>query len=378
VVDLSEAAIQALMFAVFAGFTAILAAIIGPTYDNLFVPEMAPAALFPPMDPGASGSFLGTATSFSTYLLVHVVDPLVAVVGLAVGLAYLGRSFFGRWAGQIESGVGRLVLAVVVANFTLPIAQALLDLSAATYPVIADFDGGAWQHWVNLAGWGELWFSFDNGAVAFILSFVLFSIVLLLAIVVAVRNALLAVLLVLLPLFTLLWPIPALAPLARRGWLWFGELAFLPCVLVIPLELAVGAPNILLLLGFLTVALSSPMLISVAGTQLSGLGMPSSGGVLTGGIQRGLASASSSARGWIEPMGSVSQISPVARGMATGAGRTLGGAALPAAIPLLAADAFGRGTAELTRFIRAKPDGAGASDQFRPGRGPAHSRSGRG
>src|SRR5579871_744108 len=238
----------------FAALTGVLAAILGPTYDNILVPSLAPAALYP--TPFAAGTFLSAAAAFSTFVL-------------------------GDTVPRPEPFLGRLLLAVLLANFTLPIAAGLLDVAGAAYPVIAGWDGGAWQHWVNLAGWGELSYSWDNGALAFVVTFGLFALVLLLAAVVAVRNALLAVLLVLLPAFTLLWPIPPLAPLARRGWTLFGELAFLPCVMVIPLELAVGAPSVLALLGFLTVALASPALISLAGAQLTAAGFPSAGATLS-------------------------------------------------------------------------------------------------
>jgi hypothetical protein len=329
--------------------TAILAGVIGPTYDNILVPELTPAALFPSLAPSApaSASFLGVAAAFSTYLLGTLVDPLIGVVALAVGFAYLGRSFLGRNGTSVEPLLTRLILAVLLANFSLPLAGALVDLAGGAYPVIAGFDGGAWQHWVNLGGFGEIHFSWDNGVVAFVLSFVLFSLVLLLAAAVALRDALLGVLLVLLPLFTLLWPIPPLAGLARRAWFLFGEAAFLPCVLVIPLELAVGTPSIFLLVGYLTVALAAPTLLSAAGTTLSGAGFPSAGGALVGGVQRGLLSASQATSSFLRPLGQVASL-PSSMGKAIGtAGRTIGGAALPAAIPVLAGDLLGRGAHHL-------------------------------
>jgi hypothetical protein len=198
-VDVSSAGLQAFLFALFAGLNAILTAITGPAYDNLLVPELDPSSLFPPLGVGGSGGFLGTAASFSSYLLVNLVDPLIALVGLGVALAYLGRSFLGRWAGAVEPLLARLVLSVLIANFTLPIAGAILDLAAAVFPLIAGYDGGLWRHWVFLAGYGEAQFSWDNGVLAFVITFAMFSLVLLLCAAVALRDAMLAVLLVLLP-----------------------------------------------------------------------------------------------------------------------------------------------------------------------------------
>ena len=368
--DLSSGAIQALLFAFFSGLTAILAAVIGPTYDNLLVPELAASALFPALPPvgGSGGSFLGIAASFSSYLVVNIVDPAVALLGVTVGVAYLARSFLGRWAGRAEPMLARLVLAVVFANFSIPIAGAILDLAGATYPVITGFDNGAWEHWVNLAGIGGISFSWDNGILAFVLSFALFTLVLLLAIAVALRDALLAVLLVLLPLLTLLWPIPALAPLARRAWTLFGEAAFLPCVLVIPLELAVGASSDLLLLGFLTVSLASPSLLSVAGAHLTSVGFPSGGSVVTGGVQRGLASGSQVSESLVRPAAALRPLGAGGRQLLGQSTRALS-AGFPASVPLLAAEFLGRGTAHLVRHLPGTGTAGGKNPRFPPVRG---------
>ncbi len=278
-------------------------------------------------------------------------DPLIGVVGLGIALTYLGRSMLGGSPVRPEPFLARLVLAALLANFTLPIAGGMLEIAGSAYPVIAGWDGGAWQHWENLAGWGELSFAWDNGALAFVLTFGLFLVVLLLATAIAVRNALLAVLLVLLPAFTLLWPIPPLSPLARRGWTMFGELAFLPCVLVIPLELAVGSPNILTLLAFLTVALASPALISLAGAQLTSVGFPSAGATISNSLQRGLATASQSTQSFLRPLSGSSALAPGVRNVAGAVGRASGSAAFPAAAPLFAAEVLGHGAARLLKHL---------------------------
>ncbi len=358
--------IQGFLFALFSGLTALLATVTGPTYDNLLVPELTPAALFPPLGIAGGGGFLGEAATFSNYLLATLVDPAIALVAVGAALLYLGRAVLGPWAVRFEALLPKLVVSVILANFSLPIAGALVDLAGAAYPVVAGFDGGAWQHWTDLAGTGELQFSWDNGALTFVVSFALFSLVLLLAAAVAVRDALLAVLLVLLPVFTLLWPIPALAPLARRAWSMFGQLAFLPVVLVIPLELAVGSPSVLLLLGFLVVALGTPSLLSLAAAHLGSVGLPSASGALTGGIQRGLSVGALS-------LGSLAR--PLTGGSA-GASRWLGGvgrvgqaasrAAFPASVPLLGAELAGRGVAHLVRHLGT----SGAVPLHRPHRFP--------
>jgi hypothetical protein len=341
--------IQAILFGIFAGLTAILWAITGPTYDGLFVPEMSPASLFPPIA-GNDGSFLARASGFAGYLIGHLVDPAVVIVALAIGILYLVRSFLGRDAASLDHLLPRLVVYVVLANITVPVCSAILGLAGSVYPVIAGLDGGAWQNWSNLDAVGGLQFSWDNGALAFVISFVLFSLVLLLAIAVAVRDALLGVLLVILPILTLVGALPALRPIARRAWLMFGEAAFLPCILVVPLELAVGAPSILLLLGYLTIAVGSPSLIASAGSHLTALGFPSAGGALTGGVQRGLSVATLGATSYARTLSS-HRTSKAASAL-TGSLGVASKVPLPVAAPLAVADLVGRGASHLVRHLR--------------------------
>jgi hypothetical protein len=345
-------AVNAVLFALFAALTAALWAVTLPTYNDLLVPELQPAALYPALiGPGSgSGSFLALAAQFSAYLVANVVDPSVALVVLALGAVYLARAVTTTTRTRMEGLLPRLVVAIVLANVVVPVAAAILDVAGAMYPVVANFDGGAWQSWGNLAGTGGLRFSWDNGLLAFVVSFALFSMVLLLAFAVAARDALLAVLLVLLPLFTLLGPIPALAPIARRSWLLFGELAFLPIVVVVPLELAVGSPSILLLIGYLGIAVGAPSLLNVAGAQVGRLGFPSGGSALTGGVERGLGAASVGVASLARPFGAIARSS--SRGTAAlDAGRALARAPIPYAAPLLAAEGLGRGAEALFRHI---------------------------
>jgi hypothetical protein len=360
--------IQTLLFLLFAGLTAIIAAIIGPTYDNLLVPELQPGALFPALfGPGSGGNYLSTAANFSGFVLANVVDPAVALVALGIAILYLSRSVVSRWADRIDGLLPRLVIGVIGANFTVPIAGAILGVAGGLYPVISGWDGGAWQHWANLAGWGEVSFSWDNGAVAFVLSFAEFAVVFALLLAVGIRDAVLAVLIVLLPIFTLLWPLRPLAPLARRGWLLFGELAFLPCVLVVPLELAVGSPNPVMLVSYLAVALASPYLLSLAGTHLVVFGSAGASGILHSNAQRGLQAA---------PGAATSSIGPVANGVrsarpggaAVGATvRTAGSAAAPLAAPLVIADIIGRGGRHLVEHFGKPPQ-----ERTPPGQAPLH------
>jgi hypothetical protein len=360
--------IQAILFLLFADLTAIVAAVIGPTFDNLLVPELRPGALYPSItatgqDPA---NFLAPAAHFSTFLLVNVVDPAIALVALGVAAAYLARAWAARWAAPLSGLLPRLVIAVVGANFTVPIAGAILAVAGSLYPVVAGWDGGAWQHWVNLAGWGEFSFSWDNGAVAFVLSLAEFALVFALVLAVGIRDALLAVLVVLLPIFTLLWPLRPLSSLARRAWLLFAELAFLPSVLVVPLELAVNSPNPIMLVGYLTVAIGSPYLLSVAGTHLAAFGFPGGGSSLQSGTQRGLAiapaGAASPANATVGALGTRG----AAGRAASGTVRIAGSAAVPAAAPLVVSELLGHGALHLVRHIRTSHRGDGPPSHVPP------------
>ncbi len=344
--------LQTILFGLFAAFTAIVTAVIGPTYDNLFVPMMQPGALYPPLvGAGAPGSFLSGAVQFSGYALANVVDPAVALVALGVAVLLLVRSMVGRWAYRLDGLLPRLVASVIVANFTLPIVGGVLGFAAALYPVLAGWDGGAWTHWVNLAGFGQFQFSWDNGALSFVLAFVEFLIVFGLLLALGIRDALLAVLIVLLPLFTLLWPLRPVAALARRAWLLFFEVAFLPCVIVVPLELAVGSPSPVLLVGYLGVALASPYLLSLAGTHLVAFGLPGSGGAVNVGSQRGFSAGSSSAASVVGPGARAAASSGSAGRAVAGAAGVAGSASLPAAAPLAAAELLGHTALHLLRHL---------------------------
>jgi hypothetical protein len=363
--------VQTILFLLFAGLTAIVAAIIGPTYDNLLVPELSPGALYPAI--GAPGSdpnnFLATAAHFSTYLLANVVDPAITLVGVGIAVAYLSKALLARWSAALDGLLVRLILAVIAANFTVPIAGAILGVAGGLYPVVAGWDGGAWQHWVNLAGYGEVAYSWDNGALAFVLSLVEFAAVFALVLAVGLRDALLAVLIVVLPILTLLWPFRPLSPLARRAWFLFAELAFLPCVLVIPLELAVNSPNPVLLVGYLASAVASPYLLSLAGTHLVAFGFPSGNATVQSGAQRGLAVAPRGAGASFGPAAETVRSQGSAGRAAWGATRVAGSAAAPAAAPLAVAEVLGHAGLHLARHVRRGPTSSGPPSGWRPIRG---------
>ena len=362
--------VRAILFALFAGLTAIVSAIVGPTYDNLLVPELQPSALYPPLlGPGGGADYLVEAARFSTYTLSSVVDPAIGLLAIVVAIAYLSKTLVSRWAVQFDGLLARLVIAVVAANFTVPIAGAILGVSGSLYPVLSGWDGGTWQHWVNLAGVGQVTYSWDNGALAFVLSIVEFALVLALVLAIGLRDALLAVLLVLLPIFTLLWPVRPVAAIARRAWLLFVELAFLPCVVVVPLELAVGSPTVVLLVGYLGVALASPYLLSVAGTHLVAFGFPASSSTLAGGVQRGLSGAPGAAAGYAGPASGALRSSGAMGRAVAGSARAAGSAAAPLAAPLAAVEMVGHGALHLVQHITGPGRASSRSPSLPPIRG---------
>jgi hypothetical protein len=359
--------VRTILFLLFEDVTAIVSAIIGPTYDNLLVPELQTGTLFPSLlGSGSDGvSYLATAARFSGFILANVVDPAIAFVALGVAVLYLLRSVVTRWADSLDALLPRLVLGVVGANFTVPLAGAILGVAGSLYPVVSGWDGGAWEHWVNLAGWGQVSFSWDNGALAFVLSLVEFAAVFALLLAVGIRDAVLAVLLVLLPIFTLLWPLRPLSPLARKGWLLFVELAFLPCVLVVPLELAVSSPNPVMLVSYLAVAVASPYFLSLAGTNLVSFGFGGASGVVHTNSQRGLAAAPAAATASLGPVANAARTTGGAGRAFAGATRVAGSAAAPVAAPLVVGEILGRASWHLVEHLGRPPKADGP-----PGRQP--------
>lgn len=360
--------VQQVLFLLFADLTALVAAVIGPTYDNLLVPELARHALFPGVlgAPPGPQDYLGQAAAFSDYLVTGVVDPVVGLLALGVAILYFAKVATARWAATFDALLPRLLLSVVVANFTVPIAAGILDLAGATYPVVAGWDGGRWQHWENLGGVGEIQFSWDNGALAFVLSMAQFLLVVSLVLAIGLRDALLAVLLVVLPVVTLLWPFRPAAAIPRRAWQLFVELAFLPCVVVVPLELAVAAPSSVLLVGYLGAALGAPFLLSAAGSHLVALGFPGGSGVVQSGVARGTASAPSSA---LAPVRSALGQGTVRGGASRGLGSAIRGvsaAPAPLAVPAAISELLGQGARAVARHV-----GRSVSRDARPPRLPA-------
>jgi hypothetical protein len=278
--------VQGILFAIFGALTAAVATVTGPTYNDLFVPQMAPSNAFAVWQ---GGNVFAQGVQFSNVVLVDLVDPAAVLVFVAVGLLYLLRSAWPR--PDLSHLAPRLVLGLLVSNLVLPLTEVLWQLAAAIYPIFYGYGGGAWQSYSNVVGPGGISLSWDNGVLGFVVSLVLFLLVLMLAFLIAFRGALLAVLLVLLPPLTLLWSIPAASSLARRAWGLFIEMTFLPCLVVIPLALAVGETNVLVTLGLFAVALAMPQLMSIAGGSASQLGLPSSGYMIAGGLSRGVSSS---------------------------------------------------------------------------------------
>jgi hypothetical protein len=172
------------------------------------------------------------------------------------------------------------------------------------------------------------------------------------------------VLLVVLPVFTLLWPFRPLSSLARRGWWLFVELAFLPCLMVVPLELAVGSPTPVLLVAYLGISAASPFLLSIAGTNLAWIGFPSVPGTVNPALQRGVATAPAAPARYAAPLassGATDATGVVARGI-----RSVGSASTPMVPPLAVAEALGHGAAHLARHVAGRPGAGGRPPRLPP------------
>jgi hypothetical protein len=290
--------IKALLFSLFGLLSAAVSMVVEPTYDRIFVPEMAPGTLFASWS--APGLF-AQAQTFSAYLLVNLVDPLAVLVIVGVGLLYLLRAVFPSLARRWPDLAPRLVLGVLLANLAVPIADLIFTFGSAVYPIFYTYGGGAWQSYYNIVGPAGLDIAWDNGLLALIGELALLVLTLLLAYLVALRDVLVAVLVVLLPLFTLLWPWPFASSLARRAWRLFVEMVFLPCFLVVPLALAVGSQSVVMVLAFFGVALGMPALLASAGSGLAGaLGAPAPSGFIAGGLSQAPRAPTEAGGSWLQ------------------------------------------------------------------------------
>ncbi len=290
--------IKALLFALFGGLSAVVSLVVEPTYGGLFVPEMAPQAVF---SSWSSPGIFAQAEAFSGYLLVNLVDPLAVLVIVGVGLLYLLRAALPSLARRWPDLAPRLVLGVLLANLAVPLAGAIFTFGSAVYPIFYNYGGGAWQNYYNLVGPAGLNIAWDNGLLALIGEIALLLLTLMLTYLVALRDALIGVLVVLLPLFTLLWPWPFAASLARRAWRLFVEMVFLPCFLIVPLALAVGSHSVVLVLALFGVALGMPALLASAGSGLAGaLGAPAPSGLIVGGLSQAPRAPTEAGGSWLQ------------------------------------------------------------------------------
>lgn len=314
--------VQAILFALFGALTAAVAVVTAPTYDNLFVPEMSPASAFASW---TGGNVFAAAVDLSNTLLTELVDPLAVLVIAAVGFLYMVRSVYP--SPKLTGLAPKLLFALLVANLVIPLTSVVWQLAGGVYPVFYEYGGGAWRSYSNLVGPGAVDLSWDNGVLGLVVSWILFGLVLLLAFLIAFRGALVAVLLVVLPPLTLLYPLPGARAIARRAWILFVEMAFLPCFVVIPLVLAVGSGSVLVTLGLFAVALAMPQILSSSGTAISHAGFPNTSFTVAGGLTQGAGTAQETATGWLRRGGrsfsqgldSASPTSGVATGPSTAA-----------------------------------------------------------
>src|SRR5579875_3547477 len=180
--------VQAVIFALLGTLTAIASTTVSFVYDDLFVPTMSPGQLYPPyVGPGAPSSVFSHGADMSQFLLVNLVDPIATLVIFGIGVLYLLRSALPAM-GRAWTDLGpRLLFGILLANCVLPLTSALWDLSAAVYPLVSNYDHGAWSHYTNLVGPGAISFAWDNGLVTFLVTLTLFTLIFLLVLIVAVR-----------------------------------------------------------------------------------------------------------------------------------------------------------------------------------------------
>lgn len=282
-----------LLFAIFNIFAWVTAQ---QTYDNLFIPEMKPYNLFPSLLNGNQKNLFSASASLSNYILINIIDPILIILLLIIGFIYLGKVFLPSWNEKFRELIPRFVIATVVANFTVYISGIILEFGLATYIVLYGYGDKNWQHFGKLyplfvTPWG------NNSLLEFILKVVVIFTIVTLSMVIAIRTSLIAVLIVLLPIGSIMWIFPQTRQYAKKIWVIFIEMVFLPFFVLIPLILATSINDtdtygFLLTTGMLLIAAGMPYFISNYGGSIAHMGMDKVSSFINYGLSTGMSLSS--------------------------------------------------------------------------------------
>lgn len=278
------------------------------------VTEMQPSHLYPPLldngypwaeiEVGHGGRSLlhGAIWIQQNIVMRYFVNTLFIIILLLVGVAYLYHDLFEQFLNtRLRTFLPRIVFGLILAYTNIYIIEALMTLAKGGYVLLYNAPGPfkSWQRpdfleWIipeyAHAGtwWGGVLDWLAKGYLGFIWVFVVQLEVLSILLMVTIRDFLLAVILVLLPIASLLLIHPWTQRIGSRLWWLAIDLVFLPIVMIIPLMLLGLVRNsVSFTIAGLTIVIGSLYLIALEPFVLTGAGFSRAGTVLAGGLAGG-------------------------------------------------------------------------------------------
>ena len=301
-----------------------------------FVTNMKPDALYPSLlnskgfpiskielNNGFKSILYGSIWLQQNIVMRYIVNVLFLLLLLFVGIAYLYFDLFERFLNtRLKEFIPRIVFGLILAYGGIYVLEALMYFAKGGYVLFYDLPHpfNAWQDPDFLAGiglpqltpkgsgmWSSLMGSLASNYIRFIWVFIAGSEAIILLVLVAVRDMLFGVVLVLLPIASLLLIHPWTERIGSRLWWLSIDLLFLPVVMIIPLALMGLVHNsVSFTIAGLTVTIGTLYLISREPMVLSGAGFTRGGEVLRGGVQGGMLGGSIITPGGLERRGSES------------------------------------------------------------------------
>ncbi len=279
-----------------------------------FIELMKPDKLYPSLlKNGAPNQDITIGNGFSSLLggaiwiqqniiLRKFVNALFVIILLLVGIAYLYHDLFEQYLHtRMREFLPRIVFGLILAFSNIYILEMLMVLAKGAYVTLYNAPLGEFQLWQNanflefinlpqVHAHGILGYldAISRAYLSFIWVFIGAMEALALLILVAVRDFMFAVLLVLLPIASLLIIHPWTQRIGSRLWWLIIDLTFLPIVMIIPLMLMGLVHNsIAFTIAGLTITIGALYLIAQEPFVLSGAGFTRGGAVLTAGLQGG-------------------------------------------------------------------------------------------
>ena len=277
------------------------------------VTEMHPDNLYPPLlrngmpisevvlGHGAKSLLYGAIWIQQHVVLRYIVNGLFLFFVLLVGIAYLYYDLFEQYLNtRLKTLLPRIVFGIILAYSSIWIIEALMVLGKATYVLFWNLPA-PFNNWQNPAfitsisphvrvpgDFMGLLNAIANGYLGFIWVFVIVMEVLSTLILIAVRDFLLALLLVVLPIASLLLIHPWTQRIGSRLWWLAVDLVFLPIIMIIPLALLGLVHNsISFTIAGLAITIGSIYLIAQEPFVLTGAGFTRAGSMLSVGLAGG-------------------------------------------------------------------------------------------